>query len=159
MNCASINSQSKSTRKEVMFEELLKKKKQEKVHLLGVRHCSHLIGVQKFVKSADNVILSLLLYRTPSKFQLWEWILVYQKHYFDKWLTLFPSNYFVNNSNYQTFVDLGILNPTITVIFMAKFNPTITAYFFFILQVYYYYKYTKKLTRVGTIVDQKKVLE
>jgi len=29
---------------------------------------------------------------------------------------------------YPTFVDLVILNPTITVILMAKFNPTITAY-------------------------------
>jgi len=37
-------------------------------------------------------------------------------------------NYFVNNGKYPTFVDLVILNPTIIVIFMAKFNPTITAY-------------------------------
>jgi len=29
---------------------------------------------------------------------------------------------------HATFVDLEILNPTITVILMAKFNPTITAY-------------------------------
>jgi len=31
------------------------------------------------------------------------------------------------HSKYPTFVDLVILNPTITVILMAKFNPTITA--------------------------------
>jgi len=42
------------------------------------------------------------------------------------WLTV-TSNYF-NNSKHQTFVDLVILNPTITVTLMAKFNPTITAY-------------------------------
>jgi len=29
---------------------------------------------------------------------------------------------------YLTSVDLVILNPTITISFMAKFNPTITAY-------------------------------
>jgi len=38
------------------------------------------------------------------------------------------SNYFVNNGKYPISIDLVILNPTITVIFMEKFNPTITAY-------------------------------
>jgi len=46
----------------------------------------------------------------------------------EAWLTLVPSNYFVNNSKYWTFVNLVILNPTITVILVANFNPTITAY-------------------------------
>jgi len=35
---------------------------------------------------------------------------------------------FVNNSKYPNFVDLVILNPRITVIFMAKFNPTMVPY-------------------------------
>jgi len=46
-------------------------------------------------------------------------------HYCVSWLT---SNYFVSNGKYPTFADLVKLNPTITVILMAKFNPTITAY-------------------------------
>jgi len=33
-------------------------------------------------------------------------------------------------AKYQAFVDLVILNPTITVILMAKFSPTINAYLF-----------------------------
>jgi len=42
---------------------------------------------------------------------------------------LVPANLFVNNGKYQTFADQIIkLNPTITVILMAKFNHTITAY-------------------------------
>jgi len=35
---------------------------------------------------------------------------------------------FVDNGKHLTFVDLVILNPIITVILMAKFNPTIIAY-------------------------------
>jgi len=40
----------------------------------------------------------------------------------------FNSSSFVNNGKYRTFVDLVILNPTITVIMMTKFNAIITAY-------------------------------
>jgi len=46
--------------------------------------------------------------------------------YYELFLTLVSSNYFVNNSKYPTSVDLVILNPSITVFFMEKFNPTIT---------------------------------
>jgi len=73
------------------------------------------------VKSADLfdtviLLISLLLYRTASKLKLWDLILIHQKQ-FDP-----------VNGKYPTFVDLVILNPTITVILIAKFNPIIIAY-------------------------------
>jgi len=37
-------------------------------------------------------------------------------------------NYFVNNGKYPAFIDLVILNLTITVILTEKFNPTIMLY-------------------------------
>jgi len=90
-----------------------------------------LIAVQKSVtvKSADffdSVILSLFSYMEHQvSYNLWDWILIDQKQidytYFaniitkEAWLTLVPSNYFVNDGKYPTFVDLVILNPTITV--------------------------------------------
>jgi len=43
-------------------------------------------------------------------------------------LTLINISSLINNGKYPTFVNLVILNPTITVTLMAKFNPTITAY-------------------------------
>jgi len=103
------------------------------IYLVNLRHCTHLIGVQKSVKSADfSLILwfiSLLLYRTARKLQLWvDWFYFANIITKEAWLTLINTSSFVNNGKYQTFVDLAILNPTITVILMAKFIHTIAAY-------------------------------
>jgi len=55
----------------------------------------------------------------------------------EAWLTIIPSNYFTNNGKYPTFVNLVILNPTITVILIEKCFPTITTYLVpYIIEVY-----------------------
>jgi len=40
-------------------------------YLINLRHCTHLIGVQKSLKSADFFDTVILSHRTASKLQLW----------------------------------------------------------------------------------------
>jgi len=54
--------------------------------VVNLWHCTHLIGGKKTVKSADffdTVILSLFyyVYRTASKLQSWDWILIHHKQF------------------------------------------------------------------------------
>jgi len=99
------------------------------LYLINLRHYTHL---QKSVKSADffhTVILSLFLSKkitivglnlNSSKADWFYFAVIITK---EAWLTLITLSTTVNIE-----LLLVILNPTITVILMAKFNPTITTY-------------------------------